>query len=442
MAQPHTLYQDHCRQMMKVLWLTNSILPVAAEAMSREAGVTGGWVDMLSRALIKDPEIELVSVYPEKEMKRKTSGRKNGITWYGFSATKTAPVRYCGKTSRYLSFILEKEKPDIVHIWGTEYSYALEMSDAVAGCIPSVVSIQGLISQYAGKYTFLLPDDVISGNTIHDILRRDNIVKQNRKYYIRGEFEKQTLRQAHAVIGRTEWDRMCAYEINPKLKYYSCDETLRSEFYEGEGWSLSRCERYRIFMSQAYYPIKGMHLALQILKEVKRNYPDVCLYTTGRDPRCRSFRDLMRQNTYEKYLSRLIKQYDLEDNVSYLGKLTAKEMKEQYLKANVYLQASILENSPNSLSEAMITGTPVVASNVGGTASVVDGLDDACLYDIVDIAKAAGMISRIFGYESEDDLRIFRKMREHALEKHDVERIKEQYIGCYRDLLASERAER
>ena len=42
-------------------------------------------------------------------------------------------------------------------------------------------------------------------------------------------------------------------------------------------------------------------------------------------------------------------------------------MLEEYLKAHVYILPSTIENSSNSLSEAMLLGVPSVASYVGGT---------------------------------------------------------------------------
>ena len=44
------------------------------------------------------------------------------------------------------------------------------------------------------------------------------------------------------------------------------------------------------------------------------------------------------------------------------------------MTADVYVQVSHIENSPNSLCEAMLAGVPVVASYPGGTASRVQDL--------------------------------------------------------------------
>ena len=57
---------------------------------------------------------------------------------------------------------------------------------------------------------------------------------------------------------------------------------------------------------------------------------------------------------------------ELEDKVSFLGPLNAEQMKAEYLRSNVFLCPSSIENSPNSLGEAQMLGVPCVASYVGG----------------------------------------------------------------------------
>ncbi len=420
---------------MKILWLTNSILPVTAEIIRAERGLTGGWTDALSRDLISSKEAELISVYPSKGAKKNVSGEEAGLKWYGFKAPKTAPLKYDRKRYRYFRKLIKKERPDIVHIWGTEYTYAAEMSDASRGIVPTVVSIQGIISECAARYTERIPSRVLGRKTFHDFIRKDDILRQQQKFSIRGEFEKKALGGVKHVIGRTDWDKAKIKELNPDAVYHHCEETLREEFYNGESWSLDKCEKHSIFMAESYYPIKGMHIAVRILRRLKNRYPDVKLYTTGRDPRCRGIRNRFRQNTYENYISRLIQRYGLDGNLICLGRLGAKEMKERYLLANVYLQASVIENSPNSLSEAIITGTPSVASDVGGTSSVVGEFGPVCLYDIDKPEQAAKMIGRIFDRRKAEDFGVYREMRDYALKKHDIQAVTRQYMDCYKEIL-------
>ena len=55
-------------------------------------------------------------------------------------------------------------------------------------------------------------------------------------------------------------------------------------------------------------------------------------------------------------------------------------MKDQYLKANVFVCSSALENSSNSVAEAMLLGVPVIASDVGGMRDIISDGKDGVLY--------------------------------------------------------------
>ena len=66
------------------------------------------------------------------------------------------------------------------------------------------------------------------------------------------------------------------------------------------------------------------------------------------------------------------------------------------MAANVFVSPSTIENSPNSVGEAMITGTPVVSSNVGGTATMLTDGTDGILYNFYDTETLINGIKTIF----------------------------------------------
>ena len=63
-----------------------------------------------------------------------------------------------------------------------------------------------------------------------------------------------------------------------------------------------------------------------------------------------------------------------------MGKLDGQEMVAQYRRANVFVSPSSIENSSNSIQEAVSIGCPVVASYVGGTAHYVRSGEHGYLY--------------------------------------------------------------
>ena len=418
---------------MKIVWLINTILPQIAEAEGIKGANTGGWTYELSRLLSSDPGIELTVFYPHGTTGGNMIKKAGNIRYTGFFEPGAAELSYNREREESFRRMLREIGPDVVHIWGTEYSHSLAMLRACEDPGTAVISVQGIISVIGEKYTALLPENVIHRHTFRDLIRRDSIYEQQQKFLKRGEFELDALREAANVIGRTDWDRDTLMKINPSLKYYHCRELLRPEFYTKESWEYSRCLKHSVFMSQSYYPVKGFHIALRILRELKKDYPDVTLSVAGKSLIPAGFRERLKQDSYSRYICDCIREYGLEKNVIFTGPLDANAMKRGYLSANVYLQASVMENSSNALGEAMILGVPCVASNVGGTPSMLCDGRDGFLYPFDEPEKAAEYISGIF--EAEDKVAgMCLNARETARSLYDTEKGYSEYLEVYNEL--------
>ncbi|MCR5230796.1 MAG: glycosyltransferase family 4 protein, partial [Solobacterium sp.] len=145
-----------------------------------------------------------------------------------------------------------------------------------------------------------------------------------------------------------------------------------------------------------------------------------------------------RETRYERYIRQLIDRYQLKDHVVFTGILDAEQMKEQYLKAHVFLSASSIENSPNSIGEAMILGTPVVASDVGGVSSMLSNEKEGLLYQADRVEDMAADIDRLF----RDNVlarRLSAGARERARITHDPETNYRQLISIYEEIAGGTR---
>ena len=118
-------------------------------------------------------------------------------------------------------------------------------------------------------------------------------------------------------------------------------------------------------------------------------------YSASRITKCNSLRDFLHLSGYGRYIRKLIKQYNLNDKIEFLGELNASSMKEEYLKANVFVCPSSIENSPNSLGEAQILGVPCVASYVGGVPDMMAG-NEVNLFRFEEIELLAKKICDVF----------------------------------------------
>ncbi len=254
---------------------------------------------------------------------------------------------------------------------------------------------------------------------------------------LRGTYEVQAIQKVHHIMGRTDWDRACTMEINPSAEYHFCNETLRPEFYVGE-WNYEKCRKHSIFMSQGYNSIKGMHYMLEALNIIKRFYPDVKLYVTGTSPLSRNWIEKQKRSVYVNYLEKLIRQYSLENSIVFLGSLNAEEMKEQYLLANVFASPSSIENSPNSVGEAMILGTPVVSSDVGGVKNMLTHNEEGFLYQHDAPYMLAFYVMELFE-NKEKCFEFSKNAKQHAKTTHDANQNLSALIDIYRSIAQKNR---
>ena len=130
----------------------------------------------------------------------------------------------------------------------------------------------------------------------------------------------------------------------------------------------------------------------------------------------------------------MIKKYGLEQHIRYLGTLNEQDMCRQYLKANVFVSASSIENSSNSLSEAMILGVPCIASDAGGTISLFQHEQDGFLYQADAPYLLAYYIDRIFS-DDERAKKFSANSRAHALVTHDKQNIFKRISEIYTEVM-------
>lgn len=372
---------------MKVMWVCNIVLPCIAKQIGEPIKNTGGWLIGILDLLKKEENTEIAIVCPTSQNIEK---QLDGLTCFGFLSPSIE------KFSEYIN----KFKPDIIHIFGTEtwHSHCMIMSAKKENMVNhTVVSIQGLVSVYAQHYTgYLSAKEVLLGMTIRDFIK-GNIYRQQRQFVKKGVYEQDTIRLAEHIIGRTEWDKACVKRLNNNVNYYSCNESLRAAFYNHMGmWCVENCERHSIFVTQYGYPLKGFHLMLDALADVKKDFPDVKLYTTGKNLFALSQKELIMESFYHKYIRKKIVDLGLKDNVRFLGNLNEEEMSLRLLKTHVFVCPSSIENSPNSLGEAMMIGTPCISSDVGGVKSLFNDGIDGMLYPSDEPYMCAYYVKKIF----------------------------------------------
>lgn len=412
---------------MRLLWLCNTQPGAVRSAIQGRRVGAINWVDHVLEDLRRQN-------YPLRVLCPGDGG--HGCGYATFQRGK--PHIYDPGLEDFFIRQLREWKPDCVHIWGTEYGHTLAMVRAAEreGLLDRcVVSIQGLCSVYARHYSEGLPQWARQRFTIRDFLRQDNVRQQQKKYVLRGEMEIQALKKARHVIGRTQWDRACCMEINPDLRYHFCNETLREPFYQGQ-WRYASCQKHRVFASSRVYPVKGFHYLLEAMALVRKSYPDATLSVTGASYLSGGLSRAVRREGYEQYLRKLTYRLGLENQIEFLGDLDPEGMKRAFLEANVFALPSTIENSPNSLGEAMLLGVPCVASCVGGVQDLM-GPEEGRVYQSTAPYMLAYHICELFAMEDRAE-EMGRRAHIHARKTHDPEGNLKQLLAIYGSLCGKE----
>ncbi len=379
---------------MRVLWITNTIFPAPSKALGLPEPVTGGWMYGLAGRLASAKGIcmAVATTYRGNEFK---TFNIDGAFYYLLPLPATSG--YPKRLETWWRKVCADFKPDLIHIHGTEYAHGLTCMRACPA-MNFVVSIQGLTSVYAEHFYAGISRWQIARNiTLRDILRRDTIFQGKQRFIRQGVLEKEYLRRARAIIGRTQWDYAHTRAINPSVNYYFCNEILRNGFYTSAKWNSAIKTDHTIFLTQANYPIKGLHQVLKAVALLKKDFPHIKIKVAGRNIiNTATFIDTLKTSGYGAYILKLTKQLHLRDHIQFVGPLAEEEMIKEYLNAHVFVCPSSIENSPNSVGEAQLLGVPVIASHVGGVPDMIVHGETGLLYGFEEVEILSEQIRHVF----------------------------------------------
>lgn len=417
---------------MRVLWVTNG---PTDEVQYERHGIKEGGVSWVTGLLdsIRSKNIIIDILYMGGQNDDFYEKTINGTTYYSFLRSKKTYSKN-KKNNEYFKNVL-KQNYDIIHIFGTEYYHSLEMFNLIEDKSKILISIQGLCSIIENHFLLGLPTHIIYRHTIRDIIKRDSLLKQKKEFKLRGINERLLLSNSLNIIGRTDWDKSCTWLFNANRKYYKANEILRSGFYSNS-WSYEKCEKYSIFLSQVYSPLKGFHYLLEAVGILKKYYPNIIIRTTGDDfiHDC-TLKNKLKLSSYRKYILELVDKYNLYNNVEFLGSLSEPRMIEEYKRAHVFVSASSIENSPNSVAEAMLLGVPIISSDVGGVKNLLTHLEDGFIYPSDEPYMLAYYIKELFENKALC-LEFSENATRHAKNTHDRKTCANDVYNIYLDILS------
>lgn len=437
---------------MRVLWITNFIPPLIADKLGLFGNNKEGWVAGLMNAILErqeetNIELSVASSVPANLIEGYYDNF-DGVDFYGFHEDPSG-VEYDEELEKTMCQIAEKAHADVIHIFGTEYPHTralLSGIDKYAGSYDLslnkiLIGMQGVVGEIAYHYFDGLPENVTGHDTFRDLLKNDGLLAQRNKFVLRANNEMIALTLAKNVTGRTPFDKEYVSKWARQAVYYPMNETLRSEFYEGR-WDSSKAKEHSIFLSQANYPIKGMHNVLKALPIILKKYPDTSIRVAGDSiTKHKTLKEKIKISGYGKYLLKLekavYKECGIAPSIEYLGSLSAQQMKEEYLRASLFLCPSTNENSPNSLGEAMLLGVPCVASNVGGIPGMMTNGEEGLLFEALEPEEMFKCIDKIWSDSALRD-KMCEAAAKRARETHSPQKNFSRLMEIYREISGKE----
>lgn len=417
---------------MNILWFTNS--PCGSIRRFSGSVKAGGWMISLEDEIKKCPNINLSVAFISKTKEKPF--KYDGVTYYpiwkNIPRSKIKRVLY-----RFTSYekqdsiilpkllnIVDIVKPDLIHIHGTEECFGL-IQDTVKN-IPIVFSIQGLIAPYKEKY--------FSGISFHDVNKYEKIMEKLRLVSVKNDYKSfcyRAIRENHYlanskyILGRTFWDRNSTLALNPKRKYYVVNEILRPEFYAKQWKGFISDNKLKIVSTISGGIYKGFETVLKTAEILKRHsHLEFEWHIAGYTSRSKWV-----------HISEKITNINSEDNnIVFHGRIEAEELSDLLCDSDIYVHVSHIENSPNSVCEAMMIGMPVIASYSGGTSSLLEHEKDGILYQDGDPYVLAGAIVELFQGKNKA-IEYGSSARKKAFCRHDKNRILNELISGYNSII-------
>ena len=424
---------------MRVLWIVHDVLERFLPYVNKGNPTTGGsWVTPLFDSLCSSEEIRLGIISPVVNGEYCKYDTEAEVFY-------TIPIKRGDNQKRmrqssiefYLKAICDF-RPDVIHFHGTEKNFGL-LREHISDRIPIVGSIQGIINSYL-PYLYMASSDIENTmqKSLKNLLGKGGIASLMKKWERYSKIENDIFLLNKYFIGRTLWDKSQVVSLNPETSYFHGEELLREPFYATD-WDIKQCEKHSVFISSGAYPIKGLHVLIRAIALLIEKYPGIKVYVPlfqgGKKP---GVKDYLFGEDYSIYVQSLIRKFQIQNNFVPLKRLTAVEMANQFARAHVFVLPSFIENSPNSLGEAMMVGTPTVASFAGGIGSIVENEKSSLLFPIGDFRTLASQIDRVF---SDDKLaiKLSQQAKQIADRRHDIQFTTRQYIDIYKQIILQHR---
>ncbi|UKM65600.1 glycosyltransferase family 4 protein [Flavobacteriaceae bacterium GSB9] len=140
----------------------------------------------------------------------------------------------------------------------------------------------------------------------------------------------------------------------------------------------------KLFYVRAFSSIYNPEMAIKVLFELKKDYPNAELCMVGPD----------RDGTLVS-VKNLVNELNLKTSVEFTGVLPKPAWHKKSEAFDVFINTSNVDNMPVSIIEAMALGLPVVTTNVGGIPYLVEDKITGLLVNPIDVSDMVNSIKNL-----------------------------------------------
>ncbi len=417
---------------MKILWFTNT--PCGASEYLGLSQSSGGWLVSLEKLVGDDCELHIAFYHHQNISPFKI----NQTTYHPiyiheniFQKIKKLWKKdfLNAKNIDAIKSIAIKLDPDIIHIHGTENDF-LKILDFTT--VPVIVSIQGIVSSVFHFFTSGFSKEILctvkNKNLLYHIFGIGLFEKMMIDLKERMWIEEKYLGKVKYFFGRTDWDKSLTRVFAPNSHYFVLNEALRESFYTASiKQSYQTSNKIKLFSICSNAPNKGFDVILNSIIFLKKLNIPFDWVVAG-------------MNNSDEIVNLSLKKFEyskIPAELQLIGHCDESKLTSYLLDSDIFICPSYIENSPNSLSEAMMIGLPCVASNVGGIPSLIEHQKSGLLFNSGDHLMLVANILELI--KNESMRREFgQNARKKALEFHEKSNIKQQLLTAYEFLISNE----
>ncbi|MEF8873953.1 MAG: glycosyltransferase family 4 protein [Candidatus Thermoplasmatota archaeon] len=264
-------------------------------------------------------------------------------------------------------------------------------------------------------YSKLLSRPVIAEWRGSELLLKETGFRESLKKKILHHSSLNILRSSHMK------EKALALESSAEI-FISASKGVDTERFSSSGNIEEEIEGTNLLYVGRLHEVKGLPSLLKAFSTINEKYPEARLTLIGKGP----FKDV---------LVELSKRLDISDQVEFTGEIEHGELPKHYQRGDIFILPSLSEGLSNVLMEAMASGLPIVATEVGGNPELVkDGKGGYLVQPENPSALAEALKSLI---EEKDMREKMGEFNRRCIQRYEQERVLERRAEIFENIAGS-----